>query len=201
MIDDMDLDIPETSSPPPAPRRNRSFLLVAGILGGIMVLALIAMVYYALVILPAQRSAAPAQTETAAVLATSTASRTASATPSLTLTASATNTETLPPPSDTPLPSETPITPIFTADPATATVNALLTQAALAQTEAATGAAATNTSAPVDGSTAAPTNTPTVTPSALPASGFAEDVGAQGLLAMAAVLLAVIFLARRLRAT
>lgn len=47
--------------------------------------------------------------------------------------------------------------------------------------------------------TRTPTITPTRTPSALPDSGFAEDVGAPGLLIMAGVLLVVIFMARRLR--
>lgn len=193
MVDNTNVDIPEASPPP---RSNRSFLLLAGILAAIMVLALIAMAYYALVILPVQRSAAPAQTETAAALAT----HTPSSSPSPSLTPSSTNTETVPAPTATPSLTDTPITPIFTTGPATATVNALLTQAALAQTAAATAAAATSTSTLGPGTAAAPTNTPSVTPNALPQSGFAEDIGATGLLAMAAVLIVVIFLARRLRA-
>lgn len=195
MINNTDLDIPE-SSPPPAPRRNRSFVLVAGILGAIMVLALIAMAYYALVILPSQRSAAPTEIETAVALATNTT--TSSPVPSLT--PSSTNTITLPPPTATPSLTDTPITPIFTAAPATATVNALLTQAALAQTAAASAAAGTSTATLGPGTAAAPTSTPTATPNTLPQSGFAEDIGATGLLTMAAVLIVVIFLARRLRA-
>jgi len=205
MLDDMDLDIPEASSPPPAPRSgNRSFLLVAGILGAIMLLALIAMAYYALVILPAQRAAAPSEsqlTQTALARAT----RTPTGSPTFTTTPSSTRTETSPPPSATSSLTETPVTPIFsntpfeTPGPATATVNALLTQAALAQTQAAT-AAATSTPTLGAGTAAAPTNTPTTTPSALPSSGFAEDIGAPGLLAMAAILLVIIILSRRLRA-
>ena len=189
MLDDLDLDIPESSPPPPPRSGNRSFLLVAGILGAIMLLALIAMAYYALVILPAQPSAA---------LATGTSSPTGS--PIASLTPFSTNTETISPPTATPSLTDTPVTPIFTANPATATVNALLTQAALAQTAAATAGGATNTPTLGAGTAAAPTNTPTTTPSALPNSGFAEDVGAPGLLVMAVVLLLVILLSRRLRA-
>jgi LPXTG-motif cell wall-anchored protein len=62
-----------------------------------------------------------------------------------------------------------------TVDPRTATVSALLTQAASTAT----------------------TRTPTVT--ALPVTGFAEDVGVPGLVGLALVLIVVIFLARRLR--
>jgi len=87
MIDEINSDLPE-ASPPPAPRSgNRSFVLIAGILGALMLLGLIAMVYYALVILPAQRAAAPSDlqlTQTAVAQATNTASPspTLSATPS-----------------------------------------------------------------------------------------------------------------------
>jgi hypothetical protein len=197
MLDEPNLDLPEET---PAPRSgNRSFVMVAGILGAIMVLALIAMVYYALVILPNQRAAplpAAQQTQTARALATNTASATNS--PEASNTPSATATETLPPPTNTPSPTNTEITPIFTnsVEPATATVNALLTQAALAQTQAASQNAPTSTATTGSGVN---TNTPTVTPSALPQSGFAEEVGGPGMLALAGVLVIVIVLARRLR--
>jgi len=80
----------------------------------------------------------------------------------------------------TPTPSNTPVvaptdTPGAgpTQDPRTATVSALLTQQA-----------STQTSAP----------TPT-----MPDTGFADDFGIPGMLALAAALVVVIFLARRLR--
>jgi LPXTG-motif cell wall-anchored protein len=81
----------------------------------------------------------------------------------------------------TPTSSPTPLlavptdTPVPTSDPRTATVAALLTQAAIAQ------------------QTVQPTST------ALPTTGFMDEVGMPGLLGMALLLVAVIFLARRLR--
>jgi uncharacterized membrane protein YeiB len=165
-----------------------------------MLLALVGLAVYALVILPQQQRAAQATEPSASQLtatelahalqATSTATSTATRTPTRTATA----TRTPQPPTAT----STPVTPIFTgttaptSEPAgaTQTVDALLTQAALAQTQAATGGPATATSA----------TTPTVTPSALPQTGIADDLGGPGLmLASALFLLLIIFAARRLR--
>ncbi|MCL5429383.1 MAG: hypothetical protein M1347_06255 [Chloroflexi bacterium] len=183
MLDDTDLDLPEEPKPEPPRRSGNRFLVVAGTLGGILVLAIMAIVIYALVILPEQQAdepgpAAAQLTETAltrAIQATNTATSTRTFTP------------TPQPPTNTPRPTNTPLL-TSTTDPATATVNALLTQAALAQTQAVTPTG----SSPTPG-------TPTATPSALPDSGFADDVGAPGLLAAAAILLVVVLLARRLR--
>ncbi|MGH2582102.1 MAG: hypothetical protein ACRDFQ_04315 [Anaerolineales bacterium] len=181
MLDDSDLQFPE-QTPAPAPRRsgNRSFLVVAGILGAILLLSLVGIAVYALVILPAQQAQEPVvssaqQTQTAVALAlqvTLTSTNTATTAPTVTRT-----------PTRTFTPSSTPAT----IDPATATVNALLTSAALAQTQAANSTAPTATSGP------------TATVSSLPQSGFAEDAGVPGLLALTAILLLIIFTARRVR--
>jgi LPXTG-motif cell wall-anchored protein len=64
-------------------------------------------------------------------------------------------------------------------------VEALLTQAALAQTQAAQQLL---------------TQTATPTATGLPDTGFADDIGAPTLLGMAALLILVIFIARRMRA-
>jgi hypothetical protein len=69
----------------------------------------------------------------------------------------------------------TAIPPTNTADPATATVAAALTQAAVAQL----------------------THVPTST--ALPGTGIGDQYGAPGLVIMGMALVAVVFLARRLR--
>lgn len=195
MLDDLDLDIPEASPPPEPPRsNNRGFLVAVGILGTIMLLGIIAMVYYALVILPEQRAAEPStaqQTQTAVAHALQVTSTN-------TLAPSQTSTPTVQPATATPRNTNTPLitntSAATTAAPvggATATVNALLTQAALAQTQAVTSAASpTVTTTPP---------TATITASALPQSGFAEDIGAPGLLLGAVILLTVIFVARRLR--
>jgi len=181
MLNDTELDLPEEPRPEPPRRSGNRFVVVAGTLGAILLLSLIAIVIYALVILPGQEAAEPGLSAvelTATALAqvqatnTPTASRTASSTPSRT---------------NTPRPTNTPLI-TNTSDPATQTVNALLTQAALAQTQAVTATGPTSTP-----------GTPTLTPSVLPNSGFADDIGAPGLLAAAAVLLVVVILARRLR--
>lgn len=182
MLDDTELDLPEEPRTPPPQRGGNRFAVAAGILGVIMLLALVAIVVYALVILPQQGAAEPgisAEQLTGTALAQA-AQVTNTATPSPTASSTPTRTNT-PRPTNTPLLSPT-------TGPATATVNALLTQAALAQTQAASPTGPSPTA-----------GTPSSTPSALPSSGFADDIGAPGLLAAAAVLLAVIFLARRYR--
>lgn len=71
-----------------------------------------------------------------------------------------------------------------TTDPRTATVEALLTQASVAQTQAAATLAVLPTSTPV---------------TALPDTGFIDDFGAVGLAGLAALLIVIIFAARRMR--
>jgi cytoskeletal protein RodZ len=204
MLDDIDLDIPEEEPQRPRPSGNRSFLVVAGILGAIMLLALIGLAIYALVILPRQQAAEEAGPSSLQLTSTALAQALqVTNTPSLTPSQTATNTlSPTPIPTDTPLPSDTPavsdtpLTPIFTSaasatdtlapsatvDPAgqTATAQSVLTAAAAAATSAALG-------------------TPSATPSALPDSGFADDVGLPGLAIATALLLAIIFATRALR--
>ena len=167
---------------------NRTFLIVAGILGGILLIALLAIAAYAIVILPGRDTTR--QTQDAAIYATNTAvaeeaqltaiakqvtntpTSTATRTPSRTPTTTPTRTST-PVLAPTNTPDET-----AEADPATETVSALLTQ------QAGGGA-----------------GTPVPTATALPATGFADDFGVPGLLLIAVVLMVVIILSRRLRTT
>lgn len=200
MLEDSDLDLSQEDSPPPRRSGNRSFLVVAGILGGIMLVALIGLAVYALVILPGLR-AAEAPTLSAAQITNTAVARglqitntpTQTRTPTRTATPTATATTAAPPTA-----TDTVAAPIFTdtgaptTDPATQTVAGLLTQAALAQTQAAATSGPTSTPS---------SDTPTVTPSALPQSGFGDSSGAPLLLAAAALLLIVIIAARRLRNT
>jgi len=167
---------------------NRTFLIVAGILGGILLIALLAIAAYAVLYLPSRDTGQ--QTQVAAINATNTAvaeeaQLTASAlratmTPTFTATEEPTNTPTMTPSStSTPVlaPTNTPVPTDGTPDPAaTETVAALLTQ------QAAGG-----------GATAIPTAT------ALPDTGFADDFGVPGLVLGAAVLMVIIILSRRLR--
>lgn len=173
---------------------NRTFLIVAGILGGILLIALLAIAAYAILILPG--SDTRRQTQAAEINATNTAiaqeaqltaiARQVTFTPTFTATLPPTETPTLVPtgtatpvlaPTNTPEPGEgTPTTPDTAA---TATVAALLTQQA-SETEE-------------------PTPIPTST--ALPDTGFADDFGVPGLALIAGVLLVIIILSRRLRTT
>ena len=158
---------------------NRTFWLVAGILGAILILALVCMVVYAMVIVPSRganqaATAAAINTQNASVEMTADARAQAMAwTPTPTITE--TPAPITPTASNTPVvqPTDTPTGPTVTADPRTATVSALLTE------QAGTGV--------------------TPTPTGLPDGGFADDVGIPGMLALAAALVVVIFLARRLR--
>jgi len=158
---------------PPEENSNRTFLLAAGILGGIVLLSLACIAGYVLIVRPqqmaSQQQAFNAQaTQNAQIGQALTATFQAQIVPTATM-----------PPTNTPVvaqasPTTIPATP--TNDPATATVAAALTQAAVAQL------------------TVVPTS------SALPKSGIADEYGFPGLIVMAAALVGVILLARRLRA-
>jgi len=161
---------------------NRTFWLVAGILGAILILALVCMAVYAMVFMPQRRDAQSTQaaqiniqnTEVAMAAEMTAQAQAWTFTPTVTatpapITATSSPTPVLAP-TDTPAGAGQP-----TTDPRTATVSALLTQQA--------------------GSL---TTTPTAT--GLPDTGFADDFGIPGMIALAAALVVVIFLARRLRA-
>lgn len=165
-------DLSNFDAPPPEESSNRTFLVAAGILGGIVLLSIACLAGYALLILPSQR-AGQEQAATAQAVQNQQVAQ------ALTATAAA---MTFPTATATPLPTQTPVIAqptvanTSTPDPATATVAAALTQAAQAQL----------------------THLPTST--ALPATGIADEYGAPGLVIAGMALIAVIFLARRLRA-
>jgi hypothetical protein len=186
MMDDFNFDDTNVEEEPQAEESsNRTFLLVAGILGGVLILSLVCFALYAMVFRP--RSQAARATEEAEIFAQNTevammSAMTAeaegwTATPSITPTPApktATPTKTLVlAPTDTPAIGEAGA---VTQDPRTATVAALFTKQA-----------------------ADLTTTPALTGTGLPNTGFADDVGVTGLVALAASLVLVIFLARRLR--
>ena len=179
---------PQASPVPSRPGGNRNFLLAIGILGAISLLTLIVLILVGLVILPARRQALLMQA--AGINAANTATAQAATqlahvkqqiVPSATMTASA-----------SPMPSSTPVVAIATSTLAptvtlgtpsspqdlsarTQTVAALLTQAA------------------------GGTKTSTPRPTALPTTGFADEVGLPALIGLAVLLVVVIFLVRRVR--
>ena len=207
MLDDFDLDLPDEEDDEglddifPSEDEgaaggglaglfaNRTFVMVAGGLGALIVITLIGVAIYLFINRPDPAEIAANETATAAVIATGTSqarTETAAAlmpslTPTETLAPSATSSPTID--VSAPTATDTPGGP--TADPRTATVQALLTQAALAQTQAAASIL---------------TVSPTPTATARPDTGFMDDVGTPTLFGLTALLLIVIFIARRLRA-
>jgi LPXTG-motif cell wall-anchored protein len=184
-------DLNGTEAPPPSPggSDNRSFILVVSILVGLFLIAALGMAAYVLgVVLPKNKAQSTqaaqinfANTATVAALTQAATLAVKSPTPvppTLTPTSTATLKPSFTPVLAIPTNTQAPLKE-DTLDPRTATVSALLTQAAQAQL--------TGTSMP--------------TSTALPKTGFAEDVGIPSLLGLAVLLIVVIFLVRRMRAS
>jgi cytoskeletal protein RodZ len=160
---------------PPEESSNRTFVIAAGILGGIVLLSIACLAGYALLIAPQQRQAAQAAadakaTQDAQINSALTSTFEASILPTTTLTPSPTSVIAQATATSTQVSTPTP-------DPSTATVAAALTQAAVAQL------------------------TVVATSTALPGTGIADEYGLPGLVVMAMAFMVVILLARRLRAT
>jgi hypothetical protein len=179
-------------TPPPQNQKNRTFVVIAGILGAVILLAIVAMAAFAIFVLPGQNARKAdlavklnAQ-NTATVMAATSSAMTAMApteTPVPTETAT-------PEPTFTPMPKQ----PEATATPElgtgggltddmamTATVSALLTQAAGGKQE----------------TVAADAGTPV--PTALPTTGFADTMGIPGLVGLAVLFVALILITRQVR--
>jgi len=168
--DEPDFDEPN----PPEETSNRTFLLVAGILGALVLLGLLCIAGYLFF-----RNSTNQQTEQTAIAQLTQQAATVQAGVTQTIiaqrqtqTAAVTNTV---PPTNTPVIAEATATSSPTPAPATVTIAAGLTQVAQSK------------------QTIIPTST------ALPNTGFVDDFGAPGLMMAAVVLVLVIFLVRRLR--
>ncbi len=185
---------------------NRTFLILAILLGGVVLLSLLCMAGYVLLVLPGQRASAAktaeanaaANTEVAAVeMATQEAALwTATLPPTETATIAPTETLVIVFASATP-------TVANTVDPATATVEAMYTQLAMAQATSGKGTPQSGAAGTAEAAGTLVPGTPGTpgTPGQLARTGFADEVGLPGLLAIAVILVAVILLARRLRQT
>lgn len=182
--------------PPPEEGSNRTFLIIAGVLGAIALLALVCIAVYALVLAPGRKTAQNAQRSTLEAQGTAVQdiidkTSTANEMAAIIAAYTATPTKTQLPPTYTPLPTQTPVVVI----PTTALV--LASDTPNAQTATAISLFAT-----LDANATRLASTFTARPSqatSIPNTGFADDIGLPAMLGMAVLLVAVIFLARRLR--
>jgi len=211
----------ETPEPlPPEEKSNRTFRIVAGVVAGLVFLTLVCMAIYLLVIAPrtaAQRNAAQATIEAGNAQAVQQLTSTAQAVQQLTSTARATLlTPTI---SSTPLPLQTgtsvPRTPTVSSTPvialnspaATATTNpatlaAMQTQLVLQMTStdpATLAAMKTQLALQMTSTAAAALGTHAAGGQGMPPTGFFDEVGLPSMIILALALIAVIFLARRMR--
>lgn len=176
---------PSGDSTPPLKEEsnNRTFIIAAGILAGVVFLSIACMAAYALIILPRQKAATAAQEATiqaqnAQVAQAMTQTAEAAAwTPTALPSPLATATNT-----PTPTRSPTPVVVVATATP-TSTLDPMALLALYATQTAV----------------ARLTATAMVTPTGLAKTGFADEVGLPGLVVLAVALVVVILLARRLR--
>jgi cytoskeletal protein RodZ len=161
---------------PPEESNNRTFLLIAGILGGLVLLGICAVVGYLVFsnVTGQQQEAVAFQQATDQAATIQVGLTQTAAVQALTETAAPTST---PDPTDTPVIAQASATITPTQNPATATVGAAFTQIAVS------------------------TQTIIATSTALPNTGFVDEFGAPGLMMMAIALVVVIFLVRRLRTT
>jgi hypothetical protein len=181
--DNVQSDVDDEEGGTPEEGSNRTFLIVAGVFGAIVVLSLICLVLFVVFkVLPGRNSQASKATQAALnnVGTLQAAMKTGTA---LKWTATPTQTYTPVPVTPTTRPTDTPvIRPSSTATSLNEAALQTLYKAAT-ETRAALGL-----------------SSPTPTPkSTLTSTGFADQVGAPALLGLAAVLIVVIFLARRLR--
>jgi len=182
-------------TPPPSGQNNRTFVVIAGILGAVILLALVAMAVFALLILPGRNAE---QAEVAAKLNAQNTATVMAAT-SAAMTALVPTETPVPLPTDTPTPEPT-STPLPTEEPTataelgqggglpedmamTATVSALLTQAAGGKVDEGTGE--------VDA---------TPLPTALPDTGFADGMGIPAIVGLGILFVAMIMISRQVRA-
>ena len=197
-FENIDLDTEPTGEGEALPEEssNRTFLIIAGILGAIALLALLCIAVYALVLVPRTKDAQAGQkatvdaqnTEVALIIdRTSTAAAKEAIEAAYTHTPTATSAAASP----TVFASPTPVLAIgtTTTPPAMATVGPeLATATALHATLTANAVLYAATLTARVGQ-----------PTSVPDTGFADDVGLPTMLGLAVLLIAVIFLVRRVR--
>jgi len=182
--------------PQKPPQGNRTFLVIAGVLGAVIIVALIAAVAYAILVLPQQNAQKAEQAiqvnaqNTATVIAATSVAETAMAptdTPEPTATETPEPTATPEPTLAEPTATELAIGGGMTEDMAmTATVSALLTQAADSKPDAAD-------------MTSVPVGTDGVVATVLPDTGFADEMGVPAIVGLGFLFILLIVVTRRAR--
>lgn len=174
----------DEAAPQPAEQSNRTFIIVAGVLAGIVFISIVCMAIYALVYLPQQKASQSAQQATIEAQNAMIAQAMTSTMQAFQVGAQATSTS---------LPTTVPTLALASPTPLLAVPT---------QTQVDEYAAMTATWSALNTQVAVGLLTPTATMGAgsMPASGFADEVGVPGLVIMALAFLVVILLARRLRA-
>jgi hypothetical protein len=173
-------------APPPEEKSNRTFRIVGGVLAALVILTLACMAIYFLVLAPritAQRNAAQATIESGNAQAVQQVTLTAQAalwTPTLPPTLIPIRTSTSVP--KTPTVSPTPVIALPLSSPAAAT--ATTNPATLVAMQTQLALQMTSTAAAAHG---------------MPTTGFFDEFGLPSMIILALALVAVIFLARRMR--
>lgn len=183
-------------APEPGKSGNRTFAIIASILGAIILLALVAAAAYAIFIMPEQKAQ---QADLASKISAENTATVMAATQDAMLIVLPTDT---PVPAVVEGPTEEPAAPAVEEGTGgelpedlamTATVSALLTQAAGVNPDAVLPAAEA-TATPERAATIAPT------PAALPTTGFADEMGLPALVGLAFLFISVILITRQVRA-
>lgn len=214
--DQYDDEIPADEGEPKA-RSGRTFLTIVGVIGAVVVLSVIALVIYFFV--SKGQLTNRFQEQAAQINAENTATAMAATQESVQELARMTEKAMLPPTwtptlaatkvlpaTATPRPTNTtaPTSTAISSDDSTATAVAFLTQSVSGSgsgsgTQIAQVTTVQTTQATLTLRTPTATKTSFQTPTALPTTGFADDVGLPGMLGLAVVLIAIVFLARRIR--
>ena len=185
--------------PEQKPKPNRAFGIVAGILGAIILIALIAAAAYAILIMPRQNAANAQKAiqinaqNTATVMAATSVFQTETAP---TNTPEPTATEQ---PTSTPEPTATESIPptdeaLAVGGEALPEDQAMTATVAVLLTQAAGGKPAADAEVTLE-----PGTTPEVVATALPTTGFADEVGLPAMMILGAILLGVILITRQIR--
>ena len=192
---------PDESGAPPEESGNRTFLIIAGVLGAVALLCLVFIAIYALVVVPRSRSAVATQravvdsqnTQVAVIIESTSTSAAGTA-----LAASFTATPTITPIPPTPTATASP-TPLLAVATTEVPLQATATSTVSAQMQAAQVTLNANATLVYVSTQTARVLQQATQQANMPRTGFADSVGLPLMVGMAFVLIAVIFLARRLR--